>query len=406
MHDADPRVRDTEAERDRHADAAPDTFAVDHPDTSAADRSDTFAADHPDALAADRPDSPVADRTEADRPGAGPDLTDDRGEAVLPDDIDGPDRRDAGGPEADSEWGSADREAANRGWADQEAAAGQDPAGREAAAGRGPADREADLPWAPARPADLDREAGPGHPRETDAPAARPPEDAGEWPAGGTEPSAAEAVDDATDRDADVAAEPGAGQDKVGRAEAELAAAEERGDEPDRAEVERAEAELAAAEDRYSQPVPPQPLPPELVVASSLPLQGAGVAVGTYEGPTVPIGTQAATAPAADAAAAGPVGDLKPGEADTQPVGEVWDDGTRRDLQERWRDIQLRFVDDPGATVGEARTLVDEAVDRYTAALAARRRELESWGDGSPTDTEVLRAALRRYRDFLDTLLS
>jgi hypothetical protein len=192
----------------------------------------------------------------------------------------------------------------------------------------------------------------------------------------------------------------------VGRAEAELAAAEERGDEPHEADVERAEAELAAAEaglgrgigagEAVPQPAQPEPVAPEPVVATSLPLQGDGVAVGTYEGPTVRVPTESGTeAPT----------ELKPGEADTAPVGALWDDDARRDLRDRWREVQLRFVDDPTATVTEAQSLVDDALDRYTQSLTTMRSSLDSWRTGPSEDTEVLRAALRRYRDFFDTLL-
>ncbi|WFE24222.1 hypothetical protein O7621_13710 [Solwaraspora sp. WMMD937] len=75
-------------------------------------------------------------------------------------------------------------------------------------------------------------------------------------------------------------------------------------------------------------------------------------------------------------------------------------------FRDRWRDVQLRFVDDPHAAAGEAQNLVTEAVEAVTAALTAQRDELGGWTDAGPEDTEQLRMAVRRYRDLLDRVLS
>jgi hypothetical protein len=211
----------------------------------------------------------------------------------------------------------------------------------------------------------------------------------------------------------------------VDRAEEELAVAENRDDPQNRVEVERAEADLAAAEE-YGDPdaepaeraevdeaghgrhadVGMAPVAPEPVSATAIPLEATGVAVGTYEGPTaavpvegvpvegVPVDERRDTEPV-DERVDEPGGQLRPGEAQAVPAGAVWDDGTRQDLRDRWREVQLRFVDDPSGTVDEAQALVDEAVDRYTAVLRDRRQELDSWRSGAGQDTEVLRAALR-----------
>ncbi|HKS97988.1 MAG TPA: hypothetical protein VJT31_00530 [Rugosimonospora sp.] len=170
----------------------------------------------------------------------------------------------------------------------------------------------------------------------------------------------------------------------VERAEVELAAADTRDGSPDHPEVEHAESRLAAAEDGGS--------------ATPIPLGAGTPAVGIAEVPA------AGTANAVGGADG--VRELKPGEAEPTAVGSVWDDDARQDLRDRWRDVQLRFVDDPSGTVGEAQGLVDEALDRYTAALAGMRHNLDGWTSGNATDTEVLRAALRTYRDFLTRLLT
>ncbi|WP_433793697.1 hypothetical protein [Actinoplanes sp. CA-252034] len=75
--------------------------------------------------------------------------------------------------------------------------------------------------------------------------------------------------------------------------------------------------------------------------------------------------------------------------ADTQP------------LRDRWRDVQLRFVDDPKGATGDAAGLVDEAVDKLSQALRDHRGSFAKGTD----DTEALRVELRSYRDILDRLL-
>ena len=111
--------------------------------------------------------------------------------------------------------------------------------------------------------------------------------------------------------------------------------------------------------------------------ATGEPLEGAGAAA-------VP----AATAPAAASTAAVSASDrlLPDGDAFT----------------ERFRDIQLRFVDEPKAATAEAATLVGEAVDKLTSSLKAQRDSL----GGNADDTEKLRVELRAYRDILNRLLA
>ncbi|MEU8659981.1 hypothetical protein [Actinoplanes philippinensis] len=75
--------------------------------------------------------------------------------------------------------------------------------------------------------------------------------------------------------------------------------------------------------------------------------------------------------------------------ADTQP------------LRDRWRDVQLRFVDDPKGATADAAGLVDEAVDKLSQALRDHRGSFAKGTD----DTEALRVELRSYRDILDRLL-
>jgi hypothetical protein len=97
--------------------------------------------------------------------------------------------------------------------------------------------------------------------------------------------------------------------------------------------------------------------------------------------------------------------ELLPGAVPVAPVTGLWDDDTTQSLRERWRDVQLRFVDDPEGATGEAQALVAEAVDALTANLAELRADLDGWRSADNGDTEQLRVVVRRYRDFLDRLL-
>ncbi|TDB75148.1 hypothetical protein [Micromonospora sp. KC723] len=74
-------------------------------------------------------------------------------------------------------------------------------------------------------------------------------------------------------------------------------------------------------------------------------------------------------------------------------------------FRDRWREIQLRFVDDPQAAVGEAQSLVEEAIQALSAALSAQKQRIGGWQDAGSADTEQLRVAVRQYRDFLDRVL-
>jgi len=98
-------------------------------------------------------------------------------------------------------------------------------------------------------------------------------------------------------------------------------------------------------------------------------------------------------------------GELLPGAAPAEPIVAILDQDTVRSFRDRWRDVQLRFVDDPPGATADAHRLVEESVDALTAALTAQRAELGGWQHDGATDTEQLRMVVRRHRDFLDRLL-
>lgn len=100
-----------------------------------------------------------------------------------------------------------------------------------------------------------------------------------------------------------------------------------------------------------------------------------------------------------------PAGQLMPGDVPAEPVAALLPAETGQDFQDRWREVQLRFVDDPRAAAGDAQRLVEEAVESMARALAEQKDKLGGWDSGDAGDTERLRVAVRRYRDFLDRLL-
>ncbi|MDQ7907867.1 hypothetical protein RB614_25415 [Phytohabitans sp. ZYX-F-186] len=85
-----------------------------------------------------------------------------------------------------------------------------------------------------------------------------------------------------------------------------------------------------------------------------------------------------------------------------EPIAGLWGEQTAQGYRDRWREVQLRFVDDPAAAAREANLLVEEAVGALTAELSRQTKALGGW---SGEDTEELRAVVRRHRDFLDRLL-
>jgi hypothetical protein len=129
------------------------------------------------------------------------------------------------------------------------------------------------------------------------------------------------------------------------------------------------------------------------------------VAAGTDDGDIAD-----ATSGSVDRATTEDTGDerdeLLPGEAAVAPVGALWSSASISGLQDRWQQLQLRFVDDPRGVLAEAQSLVAEAVQGFTSALTGQQRELDGWASGGAGDTEQLRVALQRYRDFFDRLVS
>jgi hypothetical protein len=88
--------------------------------------------------------------------------------------------------------------------------------------------------------------------------------------------------------------------------------------------------------------------------------------------------------------------DLKPGDVPATLVAAIWTEDSAQDLRGRWREAQLRFVEDPRKVAEDTRDLLNEAVEALTAALSSHREQLNDW----PTnrDTEQYRMLVQRYR--------
>ena len=78
-----------------------------------------------------------------------------------------------------------------------------------------------------------------------------------------------------------------------------------------------------------------------------------------------------------------------------------------QDFRSRWEKIQSGFVDEPRQAFEQADELVASAIKRLDEVFAGERQKREAdWEKTGSVSTEGLRIALRRYRSFLDRLLS
>jgi hypothetical protein len=78
---------------------------------------------------------------------------------------------------------------------------------------------------------------------------------------------------------------------------------------------------------------------------------------------------------------------------------------SRKQYRARWDAIQTGFVDDPAEAVREADHLVADVMEHLATTFAEERGRLEErWSQGNE-DTEHLRVALQRYRQFFGLLL-
>jgi hypothetical protein len=96
---------------------------------------------------------------------------------------------------------------------------------------------------------------------------------------------------------------------------------------------------------------------------------------------------------------------LKPGDlAETQIA--VWSEEAAERFREDWHLIKGNFVDDPAAAVAQAQALVASAVHALGERLLDEQVDLDPRRQSDTPDTEALRVAMRRYREFLDRVLA
>ena len=69
-------------------------------------------------------------------------------------------------------------------------------------------------------------------------------------------------------------------------------------------------------------------------------------------------------------------------------------------------EVHATFVDDPHEAVTRAAAVVTDAVQALAGALAAQGADLDPRNVVEKPDTEALRVAIRRYREFLDRVLN
>jgi hypothetical protein len=136
----------------------------------------------------------------------------------------------------------------------------------------------------------------------------------------------------------------------------------------------------------------------------------------TTEGPPPAAPEQSPEAAAADGGevSAPNSGAVPPAEADLAPATErstpdgqreIWDRARADRYRDQWRELQLRFVDNPSGATKQAAALVDDAVQALTASLQQQARAIADQNSGNEADTESQLSALREYRALFSRLL-
>ena len=113
------------------------------------------------------------------------------------------------------------------------------------------------------------------------------------------------------------------------------------------------------------------------------------------EGDTDPAGSDAST-PAPTP--------LRPGDVQQSTLA-VWSEPSAQRFRDDWHEVKALFVDEPVEALAQAGALVTAAVNEVTAALLSEQERLDPLRDSTAPDTETMRIAMRRYREFLDRIL-
>jgi hypothetical protein len=83
---------------------------------------------------------------------------------------------------------------------------------------------------------------------------------------------------------------------------------------------------------------------------------------------------------------------------------QVWDRALADRYRAEWRELQMRFVDDPRGATQQAAGLVEDAVQALMASLRQRARAIAEQNSGTD-DTESQLSALRDYRALFNRVL-
>jgi hypothetical protein len=95
----------------------------------------------------------------------------------------------------------------------------------------------------------------------------------------------------------------------------------------------------------------------------------------------------------------------RPGDV-AEDLIAVWTEEAVASIREQWRDLQVQFIDDPDAAVRGARDLITDTVRTLSDRLLAERDTFDPHQGTDRPDTEAMRVAMRRYREFLDRVLA
>jgi hypothetical protein len=92
--------------------------------------------------------------------------------------------------------------------------------------------------------------------------------------------------------------------------------------------------------------------------------------------------------------------------SDIPPAVELFPTEEVERFRGEWREIQVRFVDDPRDAVQNADQLVAQVMQSLATTFTNHKHELEGrWQEGDKVETEDLRQALQQYRSFFNHLL-
>lgn len=114
----------------------------------------------------------------------------------------------------------------------------------------------------------------------------------------------------------------------------------------------------------------------------------------TTTGADVPLGAEPGSAPAMD-------------EPVPQERREVWEPARANHFRAEWREVQMRFVDDPPGATRQAVALVDDVVQALTAALQEQTRAIrEQQNSAHDKDTQSQLTALRECRALFNRVVN